>query len=106
MTVYTEEAHSKESWVFPSNSFQYEQHKNLDDRIAAAKDIFTVIDNIPFPVVVDSMDNEAMETYGVRPMRMCIVLDGRLVFYGGLGPIDYKVDDATDWLKKFRNSAE
>lgn len=52
------------------------------------------------PIVMDTMKNELDNTYTAWPERLYIVKDSKILYVGGLGPLDYKVDEVEDWLKK------
>ena len=76
------------------------QHTNLKERLEAAKLLMT--HDPPAPVLVDSMKNEALLDYGALPERLYIVQDGRVVYEGGLGPMDYKLEEVQLWLEEWR----
>ena len=47
------------------------------------------------------MKNEASRSYGSFPDRLYIVLDGKVVYQGGLGPVDYNTYEMEQWLEKY-----
>ncbi|KAL3837497.1 hypothetical protein ACJMK2_022849 [Sinanodonta woodiana] len=43
----------------------------------------------PFPVVVDTMKNDARRQYGAYPERRFVVKDGVIIYAGGVGPLSF-----------------
>ena len=102
LSVYIEEAHPIEGFAFNTQKFQLNQHNNLEDRISAAKGLMEFTEGgVPFPVVVDAMNDDATWNYGARPERLVAVKDGRVVFLGTSGPYNYDVTAAEEWVKKY-----
>ena len=104
LTIYIEEAHATDEWWLPEapethcgGKADILNHNNIEDRLAAAtrfaKDFV-----VPFEVVCDSFADEINDRYGAWPERLYIVLDGVVVYRGGLGPFDYKLAEVKDWL--------
>ena len=56
------------------------------------------------PVLVDSTENEANHAYGALPIRLCIILNGRVEFTGGMGPTFYKTQEIRQWLRRWKES--
>jgi hypothetical protein len=89
LVVYIEEAHAVGEFDFSQNFYQLDQHGSLSDRIVAAEQMIEALDGkIKCPVVVDSMDSEAMHAYGARPERMYVILDGKIAYQGARGPFN------------------
>ena len=59
------------------------------------------LETLPGPFLVDNMKNEASRSYGSFPDRLYIVLDGKVVYQGGLGPVDYNTYEMEQWLEKY-----
>ena len=38
------------------------------------------------------------DVYGAWPERLYIIVDGTIVYQGGLGPFDYKLHEVQHWL--------
>lgn len=53
-----------------------------------------------FPVLIDTIANTCSRQYRAYPERLYIILDGLVVFKGGMGPQDYKIDAVEAWLKE------
>jgi len=47
------------------------------------------------------MKDEASNAYGAHPERLYIILDGKIVYQGGLGPMDYHPEEVDSWLEKY-----
>lgn len=95
--VYIEEAHATDGWGFLSNPHQIKRHRNLEERIDAAKFLMTLVD-IPCEVVVDEISNRACKEYGALPDRLYIVQRNIIVYQGKFGPTHYNVDAVAEWL--------
>ena len=94
-------AHAVDGWYMPMpiGKVPIYNHKTLQDRIAAATQLKYEHD-FPGELVVDSMENEAMNRYKAHPERVFIVQDGFIVYHGGPGPFEYKLGEVEDWLRK------
>lgn len=75
----------------------------MEDRIKAAQ-LMRHEANLQAPVLVDSTENEANIAYGALPIRLCIILNGRVEFTGGMGPTFYKIQEVRRWLNRWKES--
>ena len=50
------------------------------------------------------MQDEANKKYGVVSERLYIILKGRIVYKGGFGPFEYRVEEVEDWLQAYKQS--
>lgn len=81
IVVYISEAHARDQWPL-SNVFVINQHKDLDERIAAAKLYIETFD-IPFTkhIFVDSFNSKTIEnTYSCWPERGYIFQHGKIQY--------------------------
>jgi len=106
VTIYIAEAHPRDEWWLPDAINAKEgqsgcilQHKNIDNRIQAAK-TFVKDFNVTFEVVCDSMKNHVYDVYNSWPERLYIIEKGVIVYEGGIGPFHYKLAEVKDWLSK------
>ena len=44
------------------------------------------------------MDNKAGTAYAAMPERLYVVLDGKIVYEGDLGPFGYNLDEVEQYL--------
>jgi hypothetical protein len=104
LTIYIDEAHARDEWWLPDSPEARDggkaciyNHRNLDDRMAAAK---AMIKNTGFPgeLVCDTMAGQAMDRFSAWPERLFIIVDGVVVYKGGPGPFEYKLAEVKDWL--------
>ncbi len=103
LSIYIEEAHSKDEWYLPEATTQsggpiINAHTSISERIAAAK---LFCKNKSFPedkIVVDSMKGHITDIYGAWPERLYIIVDGVIVYQGGLGPFEYRLYEVQEWL--------
>jgi peroxiredoxin len=71
LAVYTREAHAGEN---------YHPHTSLEQKLSYARDLQR-LENIQFPVVVDSVEGDTHRTYGLRPSPVYVVnKEGRIVY--------------------------
>jgi len=99
LTVYVQEAHPVENEDF-TNKFEIKIHQNLSDRLDAARELLNLNELPSGPFLVDNMKDEASKAYGAHPERLYIILDGRIVYQGGVGPWNYDTEEVNSWLEK------
>ena len=99
VTIYIQEAHATDGWIFQNNEYKIANHIQMKDRIFAAQMLEEK--NPAGHLVVDTMSDEVCTRYCAVPERLCIVLDGIVAYYGGRGPFGYKPKEVEDWLKDF-----
>jgi len=105
VTVYISEAHPYESGDLPENyEFKIATHEQFEERIEAAQSLKRKFEplNITCPLLVDFMDDKANKAYGALPERLYILLNGKIVYMGGQGPMDYKIEEVEEWLKNHK----
>ena len=98
LLVYTEESHPVDGWFVSACQYAIKQHKCVKDRIDAASIIQKM--NPFYPVVVDTIDNEAVFEYGAPFERLFILKDEIVSYEGGMGPMGYKLEEVEAWLTK------
>lgn len=96
LTIYIEEAHPSDGWAF-NNNISIRQHRCIEDRLAAAKMLQTR--NPPFPIVADTLDNNANMAYGGLYERLFIIHKGKIAYEGGRGPELYFPSEVRTWLE-------
>jgi len=100
--IYIKEAHASDEWHIPTNEFEgvcYRQPTTLAERLRVARD-FVEREALEWPLVVDTMADEALEAFAGWPERIYIVdSDGRIALKGGLGPFGYDPDDIDVWMR-------
>lgn len=70
------------------------------DRLEAVKILLSL--NPSVPVLVDPMENEAMNIYAAFPERFYILHEGRVVYDPGLGPQNYHPHELRKWLETWK----
>ena len=118
VTLYISEAHPSEEANFTGN-IDIAEHKvrflgrtenvpsllrdhlqNFEERLEAAeilRDYKKAEDN--YEILVDLMDNKAATAYAAMPERLYVVLEGKIVYEGELGPFGYKLDEVEKYLE-------
>ncbi|KAK7106198.1 hypothetical protein V1264_017484 [Littorina saxatilis] len=104
LIVYIQEAHPDDGWAFRNNPFVIKNHRSLEDRLAAARQLEDA--KPACPVVVDNMKDVANYVYGALYERLYIVLNGRIVYAGERGPGGYRVNEVEEWLAAYQHSKE
>jgi len=100
LTVYTQEAHPTESGDYIDYFHPVKKHTNMEERIEAAGGLLS-LETLPGPLLVDNMNNDACISYGSFPDRLYIILEGRVVYQGGVGPHGYIPREVELWLEQF-----
>lgn len=54
-----------------------------------------------FPILVDNIHNTLLYNYGASPERIYIVLDGKVVYKGDVGPMGYNLAEMEAWMKDY-----
>lgn len=76
----------------------YSQPRTFTERVAIANDFVTRF-HYPLPMAIDAMNNAADHTYGGWPERIYIIDEsGRVTYRSGLGPFNYRPEEARSWL--------
>ena len=103
LTVYVREAHPADEWQMKSNlkdkdNVCYAQPKTLEQRVMIAND-FVKRFKFTLPFGIDDMSNAANDAYAAWPERIYIIDEsGRIAYRGGIGPFNYKPEEAREWL--------
>lgn len=100
LIIYIEEAHPSDGWKF-GNNIEINYHRNLQERIAAAKRLQSF--GPKCSIVVDNMRDEANLQYGGLYERLYIVLNDVIVFAGERGPVGYRVEEIEQWLENYHS---
>jgi hypothetical protein len=106
LTCYIEEAHAKDEWHFPNSAVTLDfnaeiaVHRSIDERIAAAKLFKERTKTHCLEVVCDSMEGHLVQRYDAWPERLYVIVDGVVVYRGGVGPFDYRLDEVRQWLQE------
>lgn len=78
VVVYLMEAHAKDQWPL-GNHVEIEQHKSLEDRIAAAEAFIKRFD-CKVPVLVDTMSNQFNDLFAAWPERFFVIHDMKMSY--------------------------
>ncbi len=99
--MYVREAHPTDEWQMKSNvkdDVCYAQPKTLEQRIIIANDFIKRF-KFPLPFGIDDMSNAADNAYSAWPERVYIIDEsGHIAYRGGMGPFNYKPEEAREWL--------
>ncbi len=61
VVVYMEEAHASDEWNLKNNPFSIRVHRNLEERLDAARILHQMA--LPCPLLVDGMDNNMIRRH-------------------------------------------
>jgi len=76
----------------------YAQPKTLEQRVIIANDFIKRF-KFPLPFGIDDMSNAADNAYSAWPERIYIIDEsGHIAYRGGMGPFNYKPEEAREWL--------
>jgi len=102
--VYIEEAHPSERPNFTGN-LQIGEHQDLHQRLEASRVLSKVrTKEAKFNILVDLMDNKASKAYAALPERFYVILDGVIIYEGGQGPFDCKIEEVEQLLEEYQQS--
>jgi len=103
VTIYIAEAHPVDSGDLSDEyQYRYYTHKEMENRIEAAKGLAKEFHEDNCPILVDFMEDKANKVYGGMPERLYILLNGKIEYVGGMGPFGYKVDEVNAWLINYQ----
>ena len=102
LTVYIKEAHPDNEWASSRNAaagIHYEQPESLEERLVIARDFVDCFE-YSLPLVVDSIDDAAMDAYAGWPERLYVIAaDGSIAYKGGMGPMFFDPECVEAWLR-------
>ena len=76
----------------------YAQPRTLEQRVVIANDFIKRFKFI-LPFGIDDMSNAADNAYAAWPERIYIIDEsGHIAYRGGMGPFNYKPEEAREWL--------
>ncbi len=101
IVIYISEAHAKDEWPI-SHKNQTKQHRNLAERIAAAKQILKEYPRLRSRVFVDSFDKENYENeFCGWPERAYLLRNNKIKYLSY-----HKVDGVDDWYDQVLSKLE
>lgn len=80
------------------------QHRNIQERHAAAKMLSQDFDLANVQLFMDTMDNNTNEKYAALPERLFILYEGKISYVGGVGPVNYRPAEVENWLQHFERT--
>ena len=96
LVVYVREAHPEDGWVLSDNreaGIVLADPTNADERAAVAATCAVGL-RMPWPVVVDGVDDTVARAYGGWPDRLYLIgRAGRVAFRGDEGPFGFKPEE-------------
>jgi len=103
LCVYIAEAHAQDEWPISSCRFNngtvvsYNQHKTVEERIAAASDFVAKFD-FELPVVVDDISNPFERGYAPWPIRFFVLQKGKVEYIAEPKNCSYDISHLRLWL--------
>lgn len=92
LIIYISEAHAKDEWPISHKNLT-NQHKNLEERIHAAKEVLNVYPKLRSKVYVDSFDNKNYENeFCGWPERAYLIKNNKIKYLSY-----HKVDGIDKW---------
>ena len=87
LCVYIREMHPIDEWKLSSNNYQITQPKTIEERLDAASQLHKF--SLPFPLLVDGMDNKLCTLLQGTPERLLVIHNGKLIFGTERGPYNH-----------------
>ena len=88
VVIYIEEAHPTDEWFVHGLEHNYKQHQTLQQRFEAAELLTSQVD-MPCPLLIDTMSDDANLKYAAVPERLYVISDGVVKYRSGKGPLGY-----------------
>jgi hypothetical protein len=111
LTIYIEEAHPADEWRLPDSRVEKEleehgdgpisMHADMDERLEAAR-LFVERKHLLSDIFVDTMQGQVLDHYQAWPERLYIIVDGVVVYKGGVGPFHFDLTEVEEWLQSFK----
>jgi len=98
LAIYIAEAHATDEWKL-GNQVKIAHHKNIHDRISAAK-LFQSEKDYQISLVIDSMENDFESKYASWPERGFVIYEGKMAYISNMdikGSIDWEIG-IKNWL--------
>jgi hypothetical protein len=92
--------------MYPAVEHFFAQHTDINQRLDAAAVLAGEMNRISpttttnIPLYVDTMANTASIQFGALPERLVILLDGKVHWIGGKGPMEYSLPKAEAALQE------
>jgi hypothetical protein len=111
VTIYIQEAHPidgfvperhTETWLMgsPERKLLIEDPRTDEERLALARRTQQEL-ALPWPMLVDRMDDAVNKAWAAWPERLYVVdVDGTVVYRGGKGPMDFRPDELAAVLEE------
>jgi predicted CXXCH cytochrome family protein len=100
LIVYIREAHPEMLKEGNKTGIVSRQPKTLDERVILASECVSRY-KLTIPMVIDGMEGKVNSDYQAWPVRVTVVdIDGKVAFYGGPGPGDFRLPPVERILKK------
>lgn len=106
LTIYIEEAHAKDQWHFEESKVTKEleelgdeitTHTTITERCDVASK-FVQRKGLMQDVVCDGMQGQVLDRYQAWPERLYVIVDGVVVYKGGIGPFHFDLNHLDAWL--------
>ena len=88
VVIYIEEAHPTDEWFVHGLEHNYKQHQTLQQRFEAAELLTSQVD-MPCPLLIDTMSDDANLKYAAVPERLYVISDGVVKYRSVKGPWCY-----------------
>ncbi len=100
LIVYIREAHPEMLKEGNKTGIVGRQPETLDERLILATECVAKY-KFTIPMVIDGMEGKVNSDYQAWPVRVTVTdLDGKVAFYGGPGPFDFRLPPVERVLKK------
>lgn len=105
VVVYLMEAHAKDQWPLGSH-VEIEQHKNLEERIAAAEAFIQRFD-CKVPVLIDTMSNQFNDLFAAWPERFFVIhnMKMRYIAQPSLEDKGFNLEEVNEFLSSHSRDA-
>lgn len=103
LLIYIREAHASDEWAMEKNKradIVIPQPTTYAERREAASQCGAALE-VPFPVLVDTLDDTANKLYGAWPERLYVIdAEGFVHYQGDYGPFGFEPNEMREALKE------
>ena len=75
----------------------------MEERCAAAKQLQNTVE-LPCPLLVDTMADEASTSFAALPIRLYVIQEGRIMYAGGPGPTSYNLSEVRNCIENWKTA--
>jgi len=98
--IYIKEAHASDGWKFDGSQYSFiANHRNIQNRLDAAKIMIEMAKINKISVYCDTIDDHTNHIFRASPERLYVLHDQKVLYQGQCGPVGYSIPSLEFFLK-------